>query len=167
MALQQVILSGPTFFAPLINETIREMESQGNNCTQLTQKYNILLILTDGVINDVEATKTAIVRASQYPLSIVIIGVGNADFTEMNILDGDEKRISANGEFAKRDIVQFVPFRDFVSHGIALLAQQVLQEIPDQFLLYMQQQKIIPNHIAPSHHADNIATATATATVVP
>ena len=36
-----------------------------------------------------ELTKAAIVRASGLPLSIVIVGVGRADFTAMNVLDGD------------------------------------------------------------------------------
>lgn len=37
-----------------------------------------------------EATKTSIVAASHLPLSVIIIGIGNADFTNMEILDGDQ-----------------------------------------------------------------------------
>jgi hypothetical protein len=41
-------------------------------------------------------------------LSIVIVGVGSADFTNMNILDGDDVRLkNSKGVLAKRDIVQF------------------------------------------------------------
>ena len=47
--------------------------------------YTLLLIITDGVITDLEATKTAIVAASDLPLSIIIIGVGDADFSAMVI----------------------------------------------------------------------------------
>lgn len=36
-----------------------------------------------------EATKSSIVAASHLPLSIIIVGIGNADFTNMEILDGD------------------------------------------------------------------------------
>lgn len=35
-------------------------------------------------------TKDLIVECSLYPLSIIIIGVGNADFTNMIELDGDD-----------------------------------------------------------------------------
>lgn len=59
-------------------------------------------------------------RASYQPLSIIIVGVGNADFTDMQILDGDDGVLRApKGEPVLRDIVQFVPFRDFktVSNG--------------------------------------------------
>jgi hypothetical protein len=38
--------------------------------------YNILLILTDGEIHDMQATKDIIVDASELPLSIIIIGIG-------------------------------------------------------------------------------------------
>jgi hypothetical protein len=55
-------------------------------------------------------------------LSIIIVGVGNADFTNMNKLDGDNGLYSSNGKRAARDIVQFVPFRD-VGMNPDLLAQ--------------------------------------------
>ncbi|RYG97336.1 hypothetical protein EON65_53020 [archaeon] len=43
--------------------------------SQEHQKYFILLILTDGVINDIDLTKQALIRASQLPLSVIIIGM--------------------------------------------------------------------------------------------
>jgi hypothetical protein len=38
------------------------------------------LILTDGIINDMQKTIDEIVRGSDLPLSIIIVGVGEADF---------------------------------------------------------------------------------------
>jgi hypothetical protein len=76
--------------------------------SQEKQKYTILLILTDGVVNDLEQTIAAVVAASFTPLSIVIVGVGSADFAEMHALDSDEKMLSHSGTTAARDIVQFV-----------------------------------------------------------
>lgn len=78
------------------------------------QKYSVLLVLTDGVVSDMAETRTAIVRASRLPMSIIIVGVGNADFSDMRLLDGDEGPLRCpRGVPAARDIVQFVPFRDF------------------------------------------------------
>ncbi|GCB83649.1 hypothetical protein scyTo_0024360 [Scyliorhinus torazame] len=78
------------------------------------QKYYILLILTDGVVTDIGETRDAIVEASHLPMSIIIVGVGNADFTDMRTLDGDDGiLLSTRDRAAARDIVQFVPFRDF------------------------------------------------------
>ncbi len=75
-------------------------------------EYFILLLLTDGIITDMDATRSAIVAASTLPLSIIIVGIGQADFEAMNILDGDGARLTdSRGVPAQRDIVQFVPFR--------------------------------------------------------
>lgn len=43
--------------------------------------YIILLILTDGIINDLEASISAIHKLSAYPVSVIIVGVGEADFS--------------------------------------------------------------------------------------
>lgn len=76
------------------------------------------------------------VQASLLPISVVIVGVGNADFTNMRKLDGDNEKLSSKGYKAQRDIVQFVPFRDFQLNG-DLLAKEVLAEIPNQIVQYM------------------------------
>jgi hypothetical protein len=55
-----------------------------------------------------QETVNRIVAVSDMALSIVIVGVGSADFTNMNILDGDDVRLkNSKGVLAKRDIVQF------------------------------------------------------------
>lgn len=78
------------------------------------QQYFILLILTDGVITDMADTREAIVQASHLPMSVIIVGIGNADFGDMQMLDGDDGILrSPKGEPVVRDIVQFVPFRNF------------------------------------------------------
>lgn len=47
-------------------------------------------MLTDGELTDMGHTKTAIIKASRFPMSIIIVGVGDADFTAMDALDCDE-----------------------------------------------------------------------------
>lgn len=39
----------------------------------------------DGVITDLQETKDALVKASDLPLSILIVGVGGADYKEMEV----------------------------------------------------------------------------------
>lgn len=66
------------------------------------------------MITDLDQTRHAIVNAAKLPMSIIIIGVGGADFSAMEFLDGDNGGLrSPTGEMAIRDIVQFVPFRKF------------------------------------------------------
>jgi hypothetical protein len=139
--LHHVMLSGPTLLAPIINSTSHNASILG--CTQERQKYHILLIITDGVVNDMDATKQAIIAASHQPMSIIIIGVGPADFKDMHVLDGDKERLTFGGQSAVRDIVQFVAFTPGMAAG--QLAEQVLAEIPRQTLEYFEKNHIIPN----------------------
>lgn len=105
--LHRVMLSGPTLIAPIIQASTSIAASMGSN--QEHPKYNILLIITDGTINDMDATKQALIAASHQPVSVIIVGVGPADFTEMRALDSDQQRLNFAGQVAARDIVQFVP----------------------------------------------------------
>ncbi len=100
--------------------------------------YHIGLIITDGVIHDMEQTIELIVELSHYPISLVIVGLGDEDFEKMDFLDSDDKVLkSANGSFARRDIVQFVKYNRFRSSEISYLGEAVLEEMPGQFVGYM------------------------------
>ena len=95
-------------------------------------------------------TKSAIVNASRLPLSLIIIGVGNADFAAMDELDSDEVRLQVDGKYAERDIVQFVPLNKYLSQNKSFirsqadLAKEVLAEIPDQMTGYMRSKGFKP-----------------------
>ncbi|KAG0365468.1 hypothetical protein BGZ54_006487 [Gamsiella multidivaricata] len=142
-ALQFAELYGPTNFSPVINQTaaICNQHRSGQ-----MEEYYVLLILTDGVITDMDNTIRAIIDASRLPLSIIIVGVGSANFDNMNVLDADDEPLRANGVTMARDIVQFVPFRDFQAgtFGNEELAEAVLAEVPDQFVSYMTQHSVKP-----------------------
>eukprot|EP01046_Picozoa_sp_COSAG06_P114641 COSAG06_NODE_61475_length_267_cov_1.232143_1_plen_59_part_01 len=58
----------------------------------------------------------------------------------MDQLDADTVplRCPATLQLMKRDIVQFVPYRNFKSAGHARLAQEVLAEVPGQMLGYFE-----------------------------
>uniref|UniRef100_A0A8C1PZN7 Copine Va n=1 Tax=Cyprinus carpio TaxID=7962 RepID=A0A8C1PZN7_CYPCA len=151
-SLKTVQLYGPTNFAPIINHVARYAAA-----VQDGSQYFVLLIITDGVISDMAQTKEAIVNAAKLPMSIIIVGVGQAEFDAMVELDGDDVRISSRGKLAERDIVQFVPFRDYMDRtgnhvlSMARLAKDVLAEIPDQLILYMKSRGIKPNQTPPDY----------------
>uniref|UniRef100_A0A3B5QEN1 Copine-3 n=1 Tax=Xiphophorus maculatus TaxID=8083 RepID=A0A3B5QEN1_XIPMA len=141
--LPQIKLSGPTNFSPIINH-VASIASSGAQAPTASQ-YFVLLILTDGEITDLDQTRDAIVRASRLPLSIIIVGVGPADFKAMELLDGDNGVLKSTvGEAVSRDIVQFVPFRNFKDASIATLAQAVLAEVPNQLVSYFKMRGLEP-----------------------
>ncbi|KAI3499831.1 hypothetical protein L1887_35643 [Cichorium endivia] len=141
-ALHIVTLHGPTIFGPVINQAA---EIAAQSVSQNSAKYFVLLIITDGAITDLQETKDALVRASDLPLSILIVGVGDADFKAMEILDADngQRLESSTGRLATRDIVQFVPVRD-VHRGQMSMVQGLLEELPGQFLTYMRSRGVKP-----------------------
>ncbi|KAJ0790255.1 putative C2 domain, von Willebrand factor, type A, copine, C2 domain superfamily [Helianthus annuus] len=147
-ALSNVSLAGPTLFGPVINSAAK-LASESVAADE--HKYFVLLIITDGVITDQQETIDALVMASDLPLSVLIVGVGGADFKEMEILDADngEKLHSSTGRVASRDIVQFVPFRD-VQGGEISVVRSLLAELPSQFLTYMKNNDIQPKTKLPT-----------------
>uniref|UniRef100_A0A183C325 C2 domain-containing protein n=1 Tax=Globodera pallida TaxID=36090 RepID=A0A183C325_GLOPA len=164
--LNNVLLYGPTYFEP----TVLYAQQKCRLFSRDGSRYQILLIITDGLIDDMAKTKLAVIEASSLPLSIIvnviiekctgifqIIGVGEEDFLKMDELDSDEALLQENNLVAKRDI--FVPFREYYgavqtpnnklsvqqqSQVQAQLAKAVLEEIPYQVTSYMRMHNIEP-----------------------
>jgi copine 1/2/3 len=123
--LPRIKLYGPTNFAPTIaSATAGARAAKG--------VYTVLLIITDGDITDMDQTVDELVKADDAPISIVIVGVGSGcDFAAMSALDCDGAALRSGGRISRRDLVQFVPFRTFVTNPTAL-AGEVLKEVPAQ-----------------------------------
>uniref|UniRef100_A0A673GS89 Copine-3 n=1 Tax=Sinocyclocheilus rhinocerous TaxID=307959 RepID=A0A673GS89_9TELE len=148
VVLPQIRLYGPTNFSPIINHVARIAAgaAQQPNAAQ----YFVLLIITDGEITDLDQTRQSIVNSSKLPMSIIIVGVGEADFKAMEFLDGDNGVLkSLTGEPVARDIVQFVPLKQFANAPKEALAQSVLAEVPNQLVSYFKIRNVAPT-ITPS-----------------
>lgn len=153
--MNQVELYGPTNFAPVINNTISIAKEYQDG-----KHYFVLLILTDGVISDMHLTKRAIIEASSLPISIIIVGIGDDNFEAMDELDSDNVKLTIDERTAERDIVQFVPLNKFLSKdgecikSQALLAEEVLAEIPEQLTSFMKSRGLKPD-LAPQLPPDS------------
>ena len=133
-------MSGPTVFSEVIDMVAAIARSRQEEAQKIgKQSYVILLILTDGAVSDIEATKRSLHAASDAPLSVVIVGIGNADFSAMQFLD-DFQAGSSNGG---RDICQFVNFNEH-RNDRAALTRETLDEIPDQLVEYFHSRGIKP-----------------------
>ncbi|KAL8249936.1 hypothetical protein R6Q59_006804 [Mikania micrantha] len=134
-------LSGPTSFAPIIETAIATVEESGG-------QYHVLLIIADGQVTSVDTkhgqfssqerkTIDAIVKASYYPLSIVLVGVGDGPWYMM-------KEFDDNIPSRAFDNLQFVNFTDIMSKNMDPLRKQTefaltaLMEIPLQYQATLQ-----------------------------
>lgn len=141
-AFNHVLLSGPTYFSRIISQVSKKASEPFSSDHQ---HYSILLIITDGVINDMKKTIDEVVKASTKPMSIIIVGVGNANFGSMEVLDADDRALrDSKGQTAKRDIVQFVPLKDFVHKHHSMLAEAVLREVPGQVMSFAKINNVLP-----------------------
>jgi len=128
-------MSGPTVFTKVIQVSAAHAIQAQRAANQVgKQVYSVLLILTDGAVSDVMATKQAIGEVCNAPLSIVIVGIGNADFSAMQYLDDNS---------VGRDIVQFVESQRHL-HSKGSLTAATLDEIPRQLVQYFSMNGILP-----------------------
>lgn len=149
-SLSVVRLYGPTNFSPLIS-TVNQYVKEALKVN--IWSYAILMIITDGMISDMDETINQIVESSYLPISIIIIGVGKSDFYNMNILDADEEPLKGvNDKVQQRDNVQFVEFLKYEGN-YDKLTEEVLEEVPLQVQQYyqhhdeaIQQYKMIGNN---------------------
>ena len=137
-------MSGPTLFSPMLKQVNLFTK---NNFERDRFSYTVMLILTDGVIHDMEETIERIIQGSALPLSIIIVGLGDEDFHYMKILDSDQFALkNEDGEESLRDIVQFIDYGEFdgETKNFEHLAEEVLKEIPSQVCSFYDMSKIQP-----------------------
>lgn len=148
-----LIMSYPTIFAEVIQHAAAKAQRKWEHNRSIgKQSYEILLILTDGAITDFDETKSAIKTASSAPLSIIIVGVGNDDFSSMKLLD---QAIEQDPD--TRDIVKFVQFSRF-SDDRQALTRETMDGVPEQVVDYFyRNQGVIPSAAVTGSDSDILA----------
>lgn len=131
-AIGKIMLAGPTRFAPILklwNEMVI-FESSRNS-----SRYYTFLLLTDGRNLDINETIEQVVISSSLPISTIIVGIGDADFSNMSFLDSDTGPLFSqiSQTFSQRDNIQFVEFNKF-KHDSEKFAREVLFELPRQMV---------------------------------
>ncbi|KAL4281555.1 hypothetical protein GQ457_03G008530 [Hibiscus cannabinus] len=132
-----LLMTGPTSFAPIIEMATTIVEQSGG-------QYHVLLIIVDGQVTrsvdtqhgqlspQEQSTIDAIVKASEFPLSIVLVGVGDGPWDMMRKFDDNIPARAFNN-------FQFVNFTEIMSKTMipsrkqAEFALSALMEISWQY----------------------------------
>ena len=129
LAVKNVEFNGPTLFAPIIRNSLNLVkEQQKNKC----KKFNILLIMTDGEIHDMDDTINLIIEASYYPISILIIGIGQDNFDSMEYFNNHD--LKNLGMTACRKVVQFSNTQKY--NNMKEVSKELLKNVPNQITAY-------------------------------
>ncbi|KYQ89792.1 phospholipid-binding protein [Tieghemostelium lacteum] len=108
--------------------------------SQPIAQYNILLLLSSGECQDIEATKKVITEASKHPISIIIVGNGS---NTNNRFDKLKQLASTFNAELQRDTVQFISFKETL--GSNQIAKETLKSFPNQIVSYLISKKQFPN----------------------
>ena len=92
----------------------------------MINKYNILLILTDGVLTDWSDTCEAIFDSCYHPLSIIIIGIGYSNFEKLHLFNTNE--FSAGHPMRKN--IKFLNLADYIDRPSSEFIADCLGSIP-------------------------------------
>ncbi|XP_019462932.1 PREDICTED: E3 ubiquitin-protein ligase RGLG1-like [Lupinus angustifolius] len=130
-------LSGPTSFAPVIDAAIDIVERSNG-------QYHVLVIVADGQVTrnsdtphgklsrQEQATVNSIVAASHFPLSIILVGVGDGPWDEMQHFDDSiTQRLFDNFQFV--NFTKIMSENKEASKKETAFALAALMEIPIQY----------------------------------
>ena len=137
----------PSHLAPTLHRVLADtLEGVEENPDQ--PGYQLMILFTDGIIDDMTETIDVIVEASTAPMSVLIVGMGNGGkdpndpdsrgFGKIRDLCSDKLRSVVTGKSAKREIVSFVSWNDFKEKKPQQFARAALARVPKHFLSWVE-----------------------------
>uniref|UniRef100_A0A7S0QQF9 C2 domain-containing protein n=1 Tax=Cryptomonas curvata TaxID=233186 RepID=A0A7S0QQF9_9CRYP len=135
-----------TMMAEIVNRVVGLAKETVQNHPQ---KYYVLVILSDGDVDDIQDTIDAIVAASDLPISIITVGLtapGHSEETYANwrvIDDGTMSIKDRSGKVLDRDTVNFIEI-DEVNKKSDELTEIILHEFKQQLVQHFTLKNIRP-----------------------
>jgi len=155
--LRRAKLSGPTIFSQVIRKAA---DYAARSLKDNKHKYTLLLIITDGSVDDLKETREALRLAATLPLGVVIVGVGDADFTNVKQLAAScntspivnmpnsnhcSNIVNNNSTTSEsKQFVKFVAYREFKGRSRQQFTTEALRHLPEQIMSYLQTRQALP-----------------------
>eukprot|EP00834_Sanchytrium_tribonematis_P008232 NODE_907_length_3140_cov_0.862874.p1 type:complete len:981 gc:universal NODE_907_length_3140_cov_0.862874:35-2977(+) len=131
--LRSIKLSGPTNFAP-------HLKLASKIARQSRKEYYVHLIITDGQVTDYHETMEELISCSNFPISVIILGVGSENFTKMHSFSGENGLLTSRdgSRKSRRDVC------DFYEVSLQKNPENILENIPFQILEYFKMKNLQP-----------------------
>ncbi len=130
--LNKIDLSGPTLICPIIDNF--KIMIKNNISISI---YNVLMIITDGIIDDIDDVIDSVVDAQSLPLSINIIGIGEEPTQEMRKLNMELGPLyDSKGKRMDRKVVTYIHFQQY-QNNFNMLKNDLMKTIPENVIEYL------------------------------
>ena len=130
--LTKISLSGPTVICPIIDNFKNIIKN--NKSISI---YNVLMIITDGIIDDIHDVIDSVVDAQSLPLSINIIGIGEEPTEEMRTLNLERGPLyDSKNRRMDRKVVTYIHFQGY-QNNFHLLKNDLMKKIPENVIEYL------------------------------
>ncbi|CAO4364994.1 unnamed protein product [Caenorhabditis nigoni] len=123
--------------SPVINYVTRMSHRSGFRGLH----YHVLALFTRGEVTDLKEIQQALNSASDAPLSILIIGMGDYDFSPL-------QKLCSKRKDGRRDVVQFIHLKSLLNGAEApwlnksRIAETALRHVPQHMVQYMHNANI-------------------------
>ena len=131
--LRKIKLGRPTNFTP-------HLKTIGQVARRSKQDYYVHLIITDGQVTDYSETVDELINCSNYPMNVIILGVGNENFDKMELLNSEHGPLisTKTQRAAKRDACDFYEMRQNIESKL------IVSGIPYKILSYAHMKNLVP-----------------------
>ncbi|XP_074657683.1 copine-3-like isoform X2 [Tubulanus polymorphus] len=139
----QLTFSGPTYFTPVIKHAMKLVQQSEHQ-----RHYYVVTIITDGVLNDLDATLDVLCDACDLPMSVLIVCLGPSDFHYIDQLRSTPDNLlkcakSKNTAWRPNSHVIVLRNTNFNSPKIL---NDLMFVISSQFITYMKSKSIFPEN---------------------
>ena len=140
--INKIEFSGPTNVFPILNRFVNKIKND-----KIINNYNIFLLLTDGLIDDMNNAIDILIESSNYPISVIIVGIGDENFDQMEFFNQDSfPMISRKNIKRIRCSVKFLNFSKF-NNNENLLCQSIMDFLYNDIIEYYNIKNISPSSL--------------------
>lgn len=130
---ESIVFDKPVLIVPSLQMAINRVKGSRN-----PGNYLVFLILLANIPDDLEDFIDLLYQSQMEPISVIIVGIGDTDFTLLEQSFETGKLVNSAGKSFDRDVAVFLRFNNFGMNGLTMLTSSALFSIPDQAMHWFE-----------------------------